>query len=654
MRRANITVRARANEPVETARVGTNDSGAQSADTPVKWGPFTPKFDIASPLSRTVTNSTAADGTQTRTVSDLKPISFQAGLQLNSPALGGELTGSAQITGNSDRKQALRYSTAQGDAAKIDLASYALDWKNETTAAGLGNANFAPQHPLLWQSNNRGAFATQKLGSRFDVGVAAQNATPIVGFPNAVGLYSADHHFAAAVAGVELVPDRAKALRVELFVVDAAQSSALPPPVPPDPLLDPLHASTLRPCKDAFELQQVVASGNTTTCDTNVAPISQNQSAAFQASRSRGFGARAIASTEDQAMRADLAWANSRHQDLANANTPGAAATGQRAWQADVGYDVIKNHPLSEKFPFSLTTTAKYEYADPFYKSLSGPWQSDYRQSTAVANVTLGAITASLNDMRRQDNVARDLSRLRNHSDSQNFTTTIPFGQLLSAKDAKPDPVIPSLSLNALRMKMYGRDVPTAIDVATGADSITTTVGGTLNWTSERWTASYGINRSYQDNRQEGSEEKDQRTLSHSVNATWRPTERWNLNANFAPTRMFARDTGIVTTRTPIQIGVNFNDAAAKEGWTMLGNANYEQSRDSAGQAGGKTYGLNLAVGRKLLLPSFWGRKMPGQVQLRYTLNSSNTRSRDLTTQVVSDTRQKSTVVMLDFSLSLF
>ena len=639
-------------------KVATIAASAASEPAPITVGPFTPKLDVSAPISRTRTTATAADGTQTATDTTIQSAGFQASAQLAQPLAGGNLTGNAQLTGNSDRKQALRYSTAQGNAEKIDLASYALEWKNDSTAAGLGNANFSGQHPLLWSSNNRGAFVTQKLGNRFDLGLAAQNATPLVGFPNAFGLYNTDHHFAAVVMGVELLPERAKALRVELFVVDAAQSSALPPPVPPDPANDPLHTSTLRPCKDAFELQLVTASGNTTTCNTAIAPVSQNQSGAFQASRSRGFGARLLTSTEDNALRADLAWAKSRHQDLANSGTPGTAATQQQAWQVDVGYDMLKDFKLTEQLPLGITTTAKLEHADPFYKSLSGPWQADYRQSTGAVNFTLGALTASVNDTRRMDNVARDASRMRNHTDSQNFTLTAPLGQLVAAhsaqKDAKPDPLIPSLSVNVLRMKMFASDVPIAVAPETVPNSITTTFGGTLNWTFERWTASYGATLTNQDNRQIGSEDKDQKTLGHTVNATWRPTDNLNLNANFAPTRMTAKDTGIVTTRMPIQVGANYNDAAAKEGWTALANVNYDKNRDNVGQASGRTFGANIALGRKILFPTFWGRPAPGQIQLRFTLNSTSARSTDLTTLVVSDTRQKSTVVMLDFTMSLF
>ena len=641
-------------QSASNAATGAPGSSASVPAAPVVWGPFTPKLDIVAPVSRTSTTSTAADGKLAVTNTTTQPASFQAGGQLNGPLAGGTLTGNAQIVGNSDRKQALRYSTAQAEAEKIDLASYALEWKNETTAAGLGNANFSGQHPLLWQTSNRGAFITQKLDSRFDLGLAAQNATPVVGFPNALGLYNADHHFAAAVVGIELMPERPRAARVELFVVDAAQSSALPPPVPPDPNIDPLHTSTLRPCKDAFELQQVIATGNSTTCNTSVAPVAQSQSGAFQASRSRGFGARVLASTADQALRADLAWANSRHEDLANNNTPGTASRNQKAWQADIGYDMLKDFKVTERLPLAITTTAKLEHADPFYKSLAGPWQADYRQSTVVFNVNLGALSASVNDMRRIDNVAHDATRMRNHSDSQNFTLTAPFGQLFAAKDAKPDPLIPALSVNALRMKMYARDVPAAVKPDTVPNTVTTTLGGTLNWTFERWTASYGVTRTNQDNQQIGSEDKDQMTVTHTVNGTWRPTDNWNLNANVAPSRMVARDTGIVTTRAPVQIGANFNDSAAKEGWTFLGNVNYEKTRDNVGQSSGKTFGANVAVGRKILLPSHWGRLLPGQIQLRYSLNSTTTRSTDLTTLAVSETRQKSTVVMLDFTLSLF
>ncbi len=634
--------------------VGNTSANAGTEHAPITWGPVTPKLDIAAPLSSTRTVSTAADGTRTTTTTTIQSAGFQASAQLNQPLAGGTLTGNAQLTGNSDRKQALRYSTAQANAEKIDLASYALEWKNEGTAAGLGNANFSGQHPLLWSSSNRGAFVTQKIGSMFDVGLVAQNATPVVGFPNALGLYNTEHHFAAGVVGIELLPERAKAMRVELFIVDAAQSSALPPPVPPDPANDPLHTSTLRPCKDAFEVQQVTASGNTTTCNTAIAPVSQNQSGAFQASRSRGWGARIFTSTADQVLRADLAWASSRHQDLANAGTPGTASSNQRAWQADIGYDVLKDFKVTEQLPLAITTTTKVEQADPFYKSLAGQWQADYRQSTAAVNFNLGPMTATVNDMRRIDNVSRDATRLRNHADSQNFTLTAPFGQLFAAKDAKPDPLIPSLSVNALHMKIFASDVPAAVKADTVPNSITTTLGGTLNWTFERWTASYGVTRTLQDNQQIGSENKDQLTLTHTINGTWRPTETWSLNANMAPSRMTARDTRIVTTRAPIQLGVNFNDAAAKEGWTLLGNVNFEKNRDNVGQASGKTFGANIAVGKKILFPSFWGRQLPGQIQLRYSLNNTSTRSTDLTTLVVSSTQQKSSVVMLDFTLSLF
>ena len=326
----------------------------------------------------------------------------------------------------------------------------------------------------------------------------------------------------------------------------------------------------------------------------------------------------------------------------------------QQAWQADVGFDMLKDFKLTEALPLGITTTAKLEHADPFYKSLSGPWQADYRQSTGVVNFTLGALSASVNDTRRVDNVGRDATRMRNHSDSQNFALTAPFAQLFAAKDAKPNPFIPSLTVNALRMKMYGSDVPAELAMDTVANSLTTTVGGTLNWTFERWTAGYGINRTHQDNRQIGSEDKDQITLTHTVNGTWRPTESLNLNVNFAPTRMRAIDSGVVTTRVPIQFGVNYNDSTAKEGWTALANVNYEKSRDNVGLASGKTFGANVAIGKKLVFPSFWGRPLPGQIQLRYTLNSTTVRSTDLTTFVVSDTRQKSSVVMLDFTLSLF
>ena len=654
-----VSLKLTSGELLEVKRISVKIIGKTSATAgaepaPVTWGPLTPKFDIAAPLSSTRTESTAADGTRTTTTTTIQSAGFQASVQLNQPLAGGTLTGNAQLTGNSDRKQALRYSSAQANAEKIDLASYALEWKNEGTAAGLGNANFSGQHPLLWSSNNRGAFVTQKIGSMFDVGLVAQNATPVVGFPNASGLYNTAHHFAAGVVGVELIPERAKALRVELFIVDAAQSSALPPPVPPDPANDPLHTSTLRPCKDAFEMQQVTASGNTTTCNTAIAPVSQNQSGAFQASRSRGWGARIFTSSADQALRADLAWANSRHQDLANVGTPGTASSNQRAWQADVGYDMLKDFKVTEQLPLAITTTAKVEQADPFYKSLAGQWQADYRQSTAAVNFNLGPMTATVNDMRRIDNVSRDATRMRNHANSQNLSVTAPFGQLIAAKDGKPDPLIPSLSFNAMHTKMFASDVPAAVKADTVPNSITTNLSGTLNWTFERWTASYGATRTLQDNQQIGSEDKDQVTLTHTLNGTWRPSETWSLNANIAPTRMTARDTRIVTTRAPIQLGASFNDAAAKEGWTLLGNVNFEKSRDNLGQASGKTFGANIAVGKKILFPSFWGRPLPGQIQLRYSLNSASTRSTDLTTLVVSDTRQKSCVVMLDFTLSLF
>ena len=646
-----------AGELQEIKRVAVKVSGpakARGAEEGLRWGPFTPKLDVSAPIAWNRTETTAADGAQTNERTTTRSIGIQTGGRLDSPLAGGTLTGNVQVVGNSDRAQALRYNVARDDAEKIDLAAYALEWKDEKTAAGIGNASFSGQHPLLWQSNNRGAYVTQKLGSYFDIGVAAQNATPIVGLPNTLGIYDPDHHFAAAVVGLELNPERPKALRVELFMVDAAQSSANPPPPPPDPNSDPLGKSTLRPCKDAFEVQQVIATGNTTTCDTNVAPGSQSQSGAFQSSKSRGFGARMLASNTDQSLRADLAWANSRSEDLANSTTPGTSASNQRAWQADLGYDIVKDYKLTDQLPLGISTTAKMEYSDPFYKSLAGSWQSDYRQSTVVFNINVGGFNASYNDMRRMDNVDHDPTRMRNRIDSQNLTLSAPFGQLLATRDAGSDPLLPTLSVNTLRMKMHADEVPATIKPDTVPNTVTTTYGATLGWTFERWTASYGITRSLQDNQQIGSENKDQKTITHTINGTWRPTDSWNLNINFAPSRMTALDTGIVTTRSPIQIGVNFSDPGAPDGWTLSGNVNYERTHDSADHESGKTYGITASVGRKFTVPAPWGKPLSGQIQLRLARNFADTRSTDAATLVASDTRQKSSVVMLDFSLSLF
>ena len=93
-------------------KVVTSPASAASEPAPITVGPLTPKLDVNAPISRTRTTATAADGTQTATDTTIQSAGFQASAQLAQPLASGNLTGNAQLTGNSDRKQALRYSTA--------------------------------------------------------------------------------------------------------------------------------------------------------------------------------------------------------------------------------------------------------------------------------------------------------------------------------------------------------------------------------------------------------------------------------------------------------------------------------------------------------------------------------------------------------------
>ena len=145
-------------------------------------------------------------------------VTVQAGMQTEHEGADWSVKSQFNLVGSSYQPEALDFSRQGDNAPQLDLASYLIE-SRFTNSAGItdiasGNVQ-AGSNPLLANAiNNRGVAIRHKFNNRLDVAAALQNGTPVVGVSNIFGLSDAEHRFATAAAGLEVL-ERAGGLRVE-------------------------------------------------------------------------------------------------------------------------------------------------------------------------------------------------------------------------------------------------------------------------------------------------------------------------------------------------------------------------------------------------------------------------------------------------------
>ncbi len=365
------------------------------------------------------------------------------------------------------RQQSLRFGLLGGDAPRIDLSDFAVRVSAGGAQWALGNVQLAGHRYLSASFASRGV--TARLGrGPVTLDLATTNGSPIVGWSNLSGLRDADHRVRSAVLGVELIPHRPGALRLDLSSLGTA----------------------LRPVA-GFTREALV-----------------------DAEQSLGDGMQLAASTPGQRVHLVAGYARSRFDNPADRRlgVDTAIVPVERVRRAarfgELSLNVLQNRLVRPSLPVSLSTTWRYERLDPLYRSLA-PLQADRDQLGADINASAGAVAVAAQYTRMYDNLANMPSALRTMNRTLNGNASVATQQLPGLK--RLGVLAPMLVLTATRTHAMATNQPTNVNFRPQdfPDQVSLNADVSATWQANRWRSGIRLNRSHQDNRQVTRENAD-------------------------------------------------------------------------------------------------------------------------------------------------
>ncbi|MES9972581.1 MAG: hypothetical protein ABW092_21305 [Candidatus Thiodiazotropha sp.] len=517
---------------------------------------------------------------------------------------GWTLDSSASFVGASRREEALRFGEQGVDAPKFDLSDYRVSLNDDSLALSLGHVSFGNNRLLVSDVANRGFTLNKAFGNRFDLSLSSQNGSSVTGYNNLLGHGERKHNIAGVSLGTELIGQRPGALRVELSYLRA---SILP--------------------ESDFDSGEVV-----------------------DAEESHGFGLRIIGSTPSGRLRGELLAASSSYtnpEDPLLAQGEALVAVKRersKARAAELAYDLLRDAQLTRDRSLSLTLSARHERIDPLYKSVGAFPTPDLISNHLDLDLLFGELALQLKYQRGEDNLddidtilkTRTVNRLASLSLPLNTT----FGTEASA-------ILPTLSYNYARVHQYGVNRPPEFtDASHIPDQISRSHNLDLNWGFTRWGLAYAFAIADQDNRQAGRDQADSRTTQHSLNLTLTPFEALDLNLGLGRTEQENKEIGKINRADSQSFGFAWRIT------DRLGlNSNMSRTResDSLGLASGDNHNLALQLNWRYYLPFGGGRKLPGELFLRYAMDDSEREEREF--DLASDAATTTVVGGINLSL---
>lgn len=520
-------------------------------------------------------------------------LTINGGLNWTGKALGWDLKSGANITGVSNRPEALRFGVDGSEAVKLDLNDYNVEFNKGDAKFAVGHLSYG-NHPLLLNNHSsRGVSVGYALTPWLDVSASAMRATSIVGFDDLFGLTTASHQIYSATVGVEMLPNKKGLLRTELSFINA---SALP--------------------------------------QSNF-----NQGQIPDAEQNRGIGLRLSSSDPDGRWKAEGLWARSRY---VNPSDPALAqgstlvtikAETRDAYQAQASYLLVKDAKwLSDKYPVNIRATAQYDYAEPLFKSLGASFLADQRALRYSTELRMGEIVLTLESSRRNDNVTTIPTILKVGTYEKSTQLSLPLPSLLASAD-RPANAWPQVQLEWRQVNQYTLRVPDGTDARSSfwPDQLNTTFKAGLNWNYEPFTVSYNLEIAEQDNRQPERDNADFFIQTHGFTVAWRASDKLSVNFGLNRSRNYSYENTQATYNNGGTLSIDWQISEV-----LSLRADYAKSIafDSLNQQYSNTLSTGLQLARKFTLQQF-GKKLPGQVFVRVAF--ANNRSLDsVVAQVLS------------------
>jgi hypothetical protein len=408
------------------------------------------------------------------------------------------------FAGSSFKEKTLQFGALGREAPDVDLASYLMNFQIGRAKVSLGHTSFGNNRHLVSSFSSRGFSLNVPLNKRFDLTAGVLNGTSVLGVGNFFGVSKIRHQIQGVTLGIELFPKRAGAMRLEISGFNG--------------YLQALN--------------------------------SVSEGRIVDAERSRGFGLRFLTTDKTGRFKLEFGYALSRFfnaQDTTldpDGNAVPLPAQTRAAHYAEASYQVLKDVKLTKTKSLNLNFSFKYEYVEPLYRSLGASAGADKFTHDYAVDGSIGEITFQVGHIRSNDNLREIPSILKSLTRTNRFSVALPLAALIG-KAENPSPFLPRLGYSVDRTNQAGAGIPVnggfEIDLTTIPDLVNTNQTFSSAWQFKKFTFEYTYNRSLADNRQTGSETKDQLGWVHGLTLGVNPLQilSFNVGLNFDSQRNF-------------------------------------------------------------------------------------------------------------------
>jgi hypothetical protein len=490
------------------------------------------------------------------------------------------------VVGVSHREKALRFGEMGEDAPRFDLSDYRIDVEKGFARASLGHVSFGGNRHLINGFGSRGAALSVRLGSRGDLTAAWLHGTTIVGWSHFPGFDRRQHRMAGATLGLEALPSRPGALRLE--------------------------ATALR---------------------GTILPLSGfNQGAVTDAEESRGWGVRLVAATPGQRGRFEAGYSRNRFDNPADpllsqgAELVEVQETTRGARYLETSLVVVPAWTVTSSIQASLTASYRHERVEPLYRTVATFVQADRSNHVFAIEGSIGELALQLAHQRYRDNLDDIPSILITRGRDHAFSASVPFAFVLGFGSR---PVwLPYMSYRYQRVHQKGDAVPENSDARPTfvPDQVSAVHGLGFDWQGGRWRASYRIDRSSQDNRQPERERADTADRAQSVSVGFTPLASILLSVDLTLSRAENKEIDRTDRTRRLGLGADWQATETLSLGTRWARTDGEDDlhiRESGDSD------LSAQVTQRLDRWKVAGWPLPGQVFLRFGRQTSRSRDRE-------------------------
>lgn len=446
------------------------------------------------------------------------------------------------FAGSSFKQEALRFGTLGEKAPNVDLSSYLMNFQIGKAKASYGHTSFGNNRHLVSSFSARGLSVNIPINKVFDVTAGVLNGTSIVGFGNFFGLQKLNHQVQGATLGIEFMPKRQNAMRLEVTGFNAY-----------------------------IQALSGVSEGRIN-----------------DAEQSRGFGLRFVTSDTTERFKLEAGYALSLFQNPQDTtldpdgNAVPIKPVTRSAHYIETSYQVLKDLKLSASKTLNLTANFKHEYVEPLYKSLGAGAGADRTTQDYSLDASIGEITFGYGFNHSNDNLRNVPSILKSVTRANRFAVALPLTAIIGKSD-KPSQFLPRIGYNIDITHQFGVGIPVnggfEIDTSTIPNLVNTNQGFSSTWQFTKFNFEYRYNRSNADNLQIGFEKNDQIGWTHGFTVGLNPMTTLSLNVGINLESQNNLELSQINNTKALTLGVNWQPF---KGATFASNLSQTIAGDAA------------------------------------------------------------------------